>query len=529
MTKRPPNTAKPDIKRGPSLQPGKPFEKTSDSALWKRAELRAIYKHAPVMLCTLDVNRSVIFANRAFCSFTGVSERRLIGGRACGVFGCINALEDPRGCGFGQKCAECKLLTAIDDTIKTGRKHKNVEYRAALNRHGSKQQVVLMGSTVRISVGGEFRLLLCLQDITESNRIKQGLRESEARQRAIFEHCMAGILFTAPDGRVFAANSAACKMLGITEKDICRLGRSGLVDHRDPRVGSLLRERSQKGFGMGEMNFIRSDGKQFPVQIASAVFETAEGLRTSMAFLDLSERKLGEERIRRFSQKLLSVREEEKRNLSTVLHHEIGAIVVGVTARLNATEQDLQKGRKKEALASLRKCRKVFMKATKRLKKLAVELRPPDLDLLGLGDSLRQYLAQIARETSLKIHFADTLHSREISPEKQTFLFRTAQECLNNIIQHANANKVRVRLSYVRQQIQLSMADDGRGFNSNDLANISNSHLGLRSIQEMTTALEGRLSITSSQKDGTNVTVTIPGGGNEMRTKNKNRGRRHLC
>ena len=72
-----------------------------------RAELRAIYENSPVLMCMLDSQRRVLYANRAFAEFTGVSESELIEGRACGVFGCINGLEDPQGCGFGPKCTAC--------------------------------------------------------------------------------------------------------------------------------------------------------------------------------------------------------------------------------------------------------------------------------------------------------------------------------------------------------------------------------------------------------------------------------------
>jgi PAS domain S-box-containing protein len=493
-----------------SLHSGRLFNLSHDSEKWIRTELQAIYDNAPILLCTLDTNRYVVYANSAFYRFTGMSKDQLLKGRACGVFGCINASDNPRGCGFGSKCAECKLSITIDDTIKTGRQHKNVPYHATLMRHGSSRQVVMLGSMVRISVGGKFRLLLCLQDMTEFVRIEQSLLESQARLSAIFKHSMAGILLTAPDGRVFAANPSACQMLGRTEKEICRLGRSGLVDNQDDRIAALLRERSKRGYATGEITFIRADGTRLPVQIASAAFETPKGPRTTMVFLDISERKQAEERIHQFTQKLLTVREEEKRHLSTTLHHEVGSAVIGVVARLNAAEDDLAKGLFKEALASISECRKVFVQATAKLKELAVDLRPPDLDLLGLGASLKRFIDGIVHETSLTIHFTDTTLSEKLPPEQQILLYRAAQECLNNVIEHANAHKVHVRLSRVRQQIQLSIADDGIGFNPDNLTALPSSHLGLRSIQEMAAALKGRLDIVSRPKKGTKMIFTIP-------------------
>jgi PAS domain S-box-containing protein len=485
-------------------------QESSDSLAWHRAELRAIYRNIPVMLCTLDESRRVLYANRAFCKFTGVRERELINGRACGVFGCINANDSPLGCGFGPKCSECPILGALEDTLKSGRKHTNVEWEATLEQRGTRRQIVVLGSTVRISARGNRRILLCLQDITERKRTEQAFLESEARLRATFEHSIAGILLTSPDGRVFAANPAACRMLGRTEEDICRVGRAHVTDKKDPQLDALLRERAEKGYAEGEMILVRADGRRFPIQVASAIFETKEGLRTSVVFLDISENKLAEEHIRHFSQKLLSVREEEKQHLSAVLHHEVGSSTVGIMARLNAAEDDLRKGKQKQALASLKECRALFAQAAKNLKKLAVELRPPDLDLLGLRASLRQHFEKITRETSLKIHFIDATRSKAICSEVQTFLFRAAQECINNVIKHAGARHAQVRLSVARQQIQMSIADDGKGFDPDRSASKPDLHMGLRAIQEMAAALGGRVKIESKSGNGTKVTVIVP-------------------
>jgi len=153
---------------------------TEDALERDRVELKAIYEHVPVLMCTLDENRRVLHANKAFTEFTGVPESELLEGRACGVFGCINAIDDPRGCGFGPKCQDCQLRLAIEDTLKTGREHRDVEYRATLEHHGARRDVVLLGSTVRVVAAGHPNLLLCLQDITLRVQAEDALKQSEA-------------------------------------------------------------------------------------------------------------------------------------------------------------------------------------------------------------------------------------------------------------------------------------------------------------------------------------------------------------
>jgi PAS domain S-box-containing protein len=343
--------------------------------------------------------------------------------------------------------------------------------------------------------------------------MRRDLRESEARLRALFENSLVGILLSAPDGRLFSANPAACRLFGRTETDICRLGRAGLVDRRDARMNVLVQERAKKGYAVGEMTLVRADGTRFPAQVASVVFETAEGPRTSMVIQDLSERKQAEARVLDFSRKLLTVREEEKRSISAVLHHDVGSLTVGVTAYLSAAEEDLRKGKYQEARAALKKGQRLFVQSVRRLKTLAVELRPPDLDILGLPAALRQHFALLTKETSLRIRFTDATGGMTIPPEAQTILFRVVQESLNNVVKHARARQVRVRLSASRKTFRLSIVDDGKGFAPVRVEATSGTHQGLRVIQEMVAALGGEFLVDASPGRGTTVLVTLPEGG----------------
>ncbi|MGM0983323.1 MAG: putative bifunctional diguanylate cyclase/phosphodiesterase [Pseudomonadota bacterium] len=121
------------------------------------------------------------------------------------------------------------------------------------------------------------------------------LRDSEDRYRSIVEHSRDAILLTAPDGRILAANPAACRIFGCTESDILRLGRNGLVDTADPRVTAAVEERKRTGSFSGELTMRRHDGERFPAELSTSVFQTHSGeVRTSMLIRDVTERKRNE-------------------------------------------------------------------------------------------------------------------------------------------------------------------------------------------------------------------------------------------
>ncbi|MBI4951836.1 MAG: PAS domain-containing sensor histidine kinase [Myxococcales bacterium] len=108
--------------------------------------------------------------------------------------------------------------------------------------------------------------------------------------RAFFEHSLDAALLTAPDGRILAANPAACRLLGRTERDLCQDGRAGVVV-RDELLGPLLEQRRRCGAARGELHLRRADGTVFRAEVSSAVFRFPGGEEvTSMSIADLTER-----------------------------------------------------------------------------------------------------------------------------------------------------------------------------------------------------------------------------------------------
>ena len=138
------------------------------------------------------------------------------------------------------------------------------------------------------------------RDIAERKLGETALRESEERYRLLVVHSLDAVLLTAPDGRIFSANEAACRIFGRTEQEICELGRNGIIDQTDPRLGPALETRAQTGSFRGELTGLRRDGTKFAIEVSTAVFEDRAGsTRTAMIIRDISERRRAEEALRR--------------------------------------------------------------------------------------------------------------------------------------------------------------------------------------------------------------------------------------
>ena len=142
---------------------------------------------------------------------------------------------------------------------------------------------------------------------------------SESLYRSVFEHSMEAVLLTSPDGVVYAANPAACKLLRRGEEEICKLGRNDLVDtsSSELQLNEFLANRARTGGARAELIFIRGDGTRFPGEVSSQQFiDEQQQLRSILTIRDLTERNQAE--------RMLAESEEQYRLL-------IAAMEEGVT------------------------------------------------------------------------------------------------------------------------------------------------------------------------------------------------------
>jgi PAS domain S-box-containing protein len=351
--------------------------------------------------------------------------------------------------------------------------------------------------------------------IAGGKRTEEALLESEERFRAVYEKAGMGIIITDTRGKILQVNASFQRLLGLSSESL--VGRNfEEITHPEEveaeRTLFLQAMKERRADVQIQKRYVRSGGQIIWANLTASVCHDASGQPRFIIGLveDITARKLAETQIRDFSWKLLAVREEEKRHFSAVLHHDVGSCTVGVTARLSAAEEDLRQGKYREALASLKEGRRLFVQSTRRLKTLAAELRPPDLDILGLSAALRQHFSLLTKETSIRIRFIDAPYGTAIPPEAQTVLFRVAQEALNNVILHARARLVRVRVSAPRQTLRLSIIDDGKGFDPVRAAAKPGPHLGLRAAREMVETLGGEFTVNAAPGRGTSVLVTLP-------------------
>jgi signal transduction histidine kinase len=212
------------------------------------------------------------------------------------------------------------------------------------------------------------------------------------------------------------------------------------------------------------------------------------------------------ENIRHMAERVVAAQEEERQRLSRELHDDLGQALTTHLIAIRNLQQDLSLPRLTlvERLQSLyEQSYEIFVK----IRGIARDLRPPVLDALGLRVAMQTYCTEFTRRTHLPVIFESDAALPELSDPYNITLYRTLQEALTNVIKHAQASQVWVDLSQEEDQIVLTIQDNGIGFSGEE--QISNG-IGLAGLRERITIAGGTLTVSSTPKRGTILSVRLP-------------------
>lgn len=196
---------------------------------------------------------------------------------------------------------------------------------------------------------------------------------------------------------------------------------------------------------------------------------------------------------------------QERQRLARELHDSVSQVLYSIglgahTAR-GALEDDPE-----QALASIDYVLALSEAGLAEMRALIFELRPESMELEGLVAALSRQVAVLRTRYKLTVN-ADLGEEPHLSLEMKQALYRIAQEALHNIVKHARASIVELRLTGMVSEIMLEVRDNGKGF---DTSALFPGHLGLRSIRERATKMGGTLTIESVPGQGTYMSIRVP-------------------
>lgn len=245
------------------------------------------------------------------------------------------------------------------------------------------------------------------------------------------------------------------------------------------------------------------------------------GKKMRGAIIDITDRKLVEEYLRKSEENLRKTSEElralskhveeliekERKEIARDLHDDLGQRLTILNLNLSWIKSRMGV-QSRGVVKKLESTEKLLIEATENMHRISSRLRPSILDNLGIKASIEWLLSELKKSTGIRHTVSFFPKKLVLNKDISLIVFRIIQECLTNVARHANADNVSVDLSIYRSDLKLIIKDDGTGIDRYKMAN-SNS-FGILGMRERALAYGGNFQINGIKGKGTTIIVEIP-------------------
>jgi signal transduction histidine kinase len=204
------------------------------------------------------------------------------------------------------------------------------------------------------------------------------------------------------------------------------------------------------------------------------------------------------------AQKLISTQEATLRHISRELHDEFGQVLTAIGSLLGRAGNHLPEGSK--VREEVQEVREIAQTTLDNIRSLSQALHPVLLEEAGLVSTLDWYIPTVERQTGLKVHYKKSAETFALESPASVHIYRVLQEALNNVSRHSFAKEVWVELKFSGKELELEVADDGKG-----IAEPRNGRgIGLIAMRERAELIGGSLTIDGVIGGGTRVRLVVP-------------------
>jgi len=331
--------------------------------------------------------------------------------------------------------------------------------------------------------------------------------------RGLIESMNEGALTLTAAGVILYANRRFSAMIGDSLERVIGSSFHRFLSAADQAALSpLLHQRAKAGSKL-QLRLTVVDGSALPVQLSlRPVAKTGAGRAAiGMVVTDLSEARRNEELLRALTHRVVQVQEAERRHVALELHDNITQLLCAVLFRSQALADSLS-ARQGPAKREANALRELLGQTAEEVERISRNLRPSVLEHLGLVAALEGARAEFVSRTGLVFELTCEESAAPLPFDTKMALFRIVQEALKNVEQHARASRVTVALTHREAGVQLSIRDDGIGFESAPASLLASGKLGLGllGMRERASYVGGTLRVRSALRAGTEIEVSIP-------------------
>lgn len=472
----------------------------------KRAEeaLRAseerfakIFNFTPFRMGILRIRDGMVLeVNDSWTKDTGFSRNEIINQP---IFKLSSSLDD----GLVEKLRE--VLTTRQPVNDTEIRFRTKDGRA----------VIANTSAVVIDLDGEPCYLWAANDITERKQAEEALQASESRFSIAFNsNPMLASISELEGGRFLAVNDSFVALTGYSREEA--VGHTALElnlwpnpEDRRRVMEKLKKEQRVRDF---EGSIRLKNGEKRVLLLSIEQIELDGQICLLHVADDITLRKRAEQALRALSARLHSAREEEGTRIAREIHDELGGALTGLKWDLEKIDNTLNGLADGSQLAEVRNrigsMTTIIETTINTVRRIAAELRPGVLDDLGLVAAIEWQIEQFQSRSGLKCHLTNNAKEIELDREKATAVFRILQEILTNVLRHAGAANVYVKLGRTKHYFEVEVKDDGRGITESQRLNSRS--LGLLGMKERALLVGGDVRVTGKEGAGTTVVVRVP-------------------
>ena len=339
------------------------------------------------------------------------------------------------------------------------------------------------------------------------------LQGAEHAYRVLIESMNEGALTLTADMTIIYANHTFARMIKCPLEQAIGNSFCRFLSTSDcSKLRTLLKRLAPSGSKFQVM--LNADvGSQLPVQISLRALAKNGFNRVTigMVVTDLTESVRNEKMLRTLTNRVVQTQEAERRRVALELHDKITQPLCAILIRWQALADKLPAGEgptKAEAL----KLRDVLGQTTSEVERISRDLRPSVLEHLGLVAVLHDTSTKFAKRIGVSLKLACVSLNARLPAEIELTLYRLLQGALTNVERHARARHVTVRLTKPGDLVQLTITDDGVGFDPDHhpAQRKGKEGVGLLSMRERAAFAGGILTIKSGRRTGTEIKICIP-------------------
>lgn len=209
-----------------------------------------------------------------------------------------------------------------------------------------------------------------------------------------------------------------------------------------------------------------------------------------------------------FAIRVIEAQEEERKRISREVHDGPAQMLANVLLRTDLITRSYDEKGVERAIQELRDLKGMVRDTLHEVRRIIYDLRPMALDDLGIVPTLKKYLNSVQDyNEGTYIEFSSRGEDRRMPMNYETAIFRLVQESVNNAIKHGSAKEIRVNFEWLKENVNISIKDNGTGF---DMALTKQNSFGIVGMKERIDLLDGTMDIQSEIGQGTRIMFIIP-------------------